>query len=471
MKQKIQFPDGFFWGAATSGPQSEGTKDKPHENVMDLWFRKNPEDFFNGVGPTIASDFYNQYKEDLAMLKEIGFNSLRTSIQWTRLIANLEEGTPDPKGVAFYHNVIDEAKKNGIELMLNLHHFDMPAELLEQYGGWQSKHVVDLFVKFAKVAFEEFGDQVNYWVTFNEPMVIPEAGWLYGFHYPKYIGKGKEAVQIMYNINLASAKVMELYRSMHFDGKIGAILNLTPAYPRSNSEEDLAASRFTDDFFNRAFLDPAVKGTFPETLTSVLEKDGVLWDATNEELEIIKNNTVDFLGVNYYHPKRVKAQDHPEKYVDPWTPDQYFEEYQWPEARMNPYRGWEIYPKAIYDIAKNVQENYGNLPWFISENGMGVEGEEKYRDENGFIQDDYRIEFYEEHLAWLNKAIQEGSNCFGYHTWTALDCWSWNNAYKNRYGFISIDLDTQKRTYKKSAYWYKAVSENNGFEYDFDENK
>lgn len=469
MNKEISFPNGFFWGAATSGPQSEGSFDKPNESVMDYWYRTEPQDFFNGVGPTVTSDFYHRYKSDLAMLKKIGFNSFRTSIQWSRLIQDLEEGIPDPKGIAFYKDVIAEAKKNGIELVLNLHHFDIPAALLEKYGGWQSKHVVELFVKFAKVCFEEFGQDVHYWTTFNEPMVIPEAGWLYGLHYPKHSKEGKEAVQIMYNLNLASAKVIELYKSMHLPGKIGIILNLTPAYPRSDSKEDLDASHFTDDFFNRSFLDPAVKGQFPETLVDVLKKDNVLWDSSEKELDVIKHNTVDFLGVNYYHPKRVKAQDHPEAFENPWTPDKYFEEYQWPEARMNPYRGWEIYPKAIYDIAKNVQDNYGNIPWFISENGMGVEGEEKYKDENGQIQDDYRIEFYKEHLAWLAKAIDEGSNCFGYHTWTALDCWSWNNAYKNRYGFISIDLDTQKRTYKKSAYWYKELSENNGFIYDLDQ--
>ncbi len=469
MNKEIHFPKNFWWGAATSGPQSEGTFEKANENVMDYWFRTKPEDFFNGVGPTVASDFYHHYKEDLGLLKQIGFNSFRTSIQWSRLIKDLETGEPDTQGITFYKNVIAEAKKLGIELVMNLHHFDIPVHLLQKYGGWESKHVVDLFVKFARVAFEEFGQDIKYWTTFNEPMVIPEAGYLYGFHYPKYIGKGKEAVQVMYNINLASAETIALYKSMNLPGQIGIILNLTPAYPRSDSEEDLNASHFADDFFNRSFLDPAVKGKFPETLVKVLEKDNVLWDSTEEEMEIIYHNTVDFLGVNYYHPKRVKAQEHPEKYINPWNPDKYFEEYEWPEARMNPYRGWEIYPRALYDIAKNIQDNYGNIPWFISENGMGVEGEEKYKDTNGNIQDDYRIEFYKEHLAWLAKAIEEGSSCFGYHTWTALDCWSWNNAYKNRYGFISIDLETQKRNIKKSGYWYKKVSENNGFLYDLEE--
>ena len=460
MEQKLQFPEGFWWGAASSGPQTEGWYGKRHENVMDYWYRNQRNDFFDGVGPDVASDFYHHYPEDFRLMKEIGLNSFRTSIQWSRLIKDLETGEPDPEGVEFYRNLIAEAKKNGIELVLNLHHFDLPAELLEKYGGWQSKHVVDLYEKFARTAFELFGDDVKYWTTFNEPMVIPEAGWLYGFHWPKLTGKGKEALQIMYNINLASAKAIQAYRDLEKDGEIGIILNLTPSYPRSQSEEDLKAAAFADDFFNNSFLDPAVKGKFPEHLVEVIEKDGVKWDETKEELETIANNTVDFLGVNYYHPKRVMAPSNPEKYPD-WMPDKYYEEWEWPEARINPYRGWEIYPQAMYDIAKNVQDNYGNIKWFVSENGMGVEGEEKYRNADGSIDDDYRIEFYKEHLAQLHRAMEEGSNCFGYHPWTAMDCWSWNNAYNNRYGFIGTDLNDQKRTIKKSGRWFKAVSDEN----------
>ncbi|MEY8308590.1 glycoside hydrolase family 1 protein [Erysipelotrichaceae bacterium 51-3] len=460
MEQKLQFPEGFWWGAASSGPQTEGWYGKRHENVMDYWYRNQRNDFFDGVGPDVASDFYHHYPEDFRLMKEIGLNSFRTSIQWSRLIKDLETGEPDPEGVEFYRNLIAEAKKNGIELVLNLHHFDLPAELLEKYGGWQSKHVVDLYEKFARTAFELFGDDVKYWTTFNEPMVIPEAGWLYGFHWPKLTGKGKEALQIMYNINLASAKAIQAYRDLEKDGEIGIILNLTPSYPRSQSEEDLKAAAFADDFFNNSFLDPAVKGKFPEHLVEVIEKDGVKWDETKEELETIANNTVDFLGVNYYHPKRVMAPSNPEKYPD-WMPDKYYEEWEWPEARINPYRGWEIYPQAMYDIAKNVQDNYGNIKWFVSENGMGVEGEEKYRNADGSIDDDYRIEFYKEHLAQLHRAMEEGSNCFGYHPWTAMDCWSWNNAYKNRYGFIGIDLNDQKRTIKRSGRWFKTVSDEN----------
>lgn len=465
MDIQYKFPEGFWWGSATSGPQSEGRFNKKHNNVFDYWFDIEPDAFFNKVGPNIASNFYNSYKEDIKLIKEIGLNSFRTSIQWTRLINDFETGKVNEDGVRFYNDVIDECIKNNIIPVMNLHHFDLPVELYDKYSGWESKHVVDLFVTFAKKCFELFGDRVKHWTTFNEPMVVVEGQYLYKFHYPRIVD-GKKAAQVMYNLNLASAKAIKAFREMGCNkngGQIGIILNLTPAYPRSDSPEDLEAAKIADSYFNTSFLDPAVKGRFPEVLVEILEKDNVMWESTKEELEIIKNNTIDFLGVNYYQPRRVKAKESEFDDSMGWMPDKYFDNYDMPGKRMNPYRGWEIYPQCMYDIGINIRDNYNNIPWYISENGMGVEGEEKYINSNGIIEDDYRIDFYKEHLAYLHKAINEGANCFGYHTWTPIDCWSWNNAYKNRYGFIAVDLATQKKTIKKSGRWIKEVSDNNGF--------
>lgn len=465
MTIKYKFPKEFWWGSATSGPQSEGDFNKPHKSVFDYWYEVEPEAFFDKVGPSVTSNFYNSYKEDLAMLKEIGLNSFRTSIQWTRLIKDLETGEPDEDAIRFYNDVIDETIKNGMIPVMNLHHFDLPIELYNKYGGWESKHVVDLFVKFAETAFKLFSDRVKHWTTFNEPIVVVEGEYLYQFHYPKLVD-GKKAMQVLYNLNLASAKAIKKYRELGCDkdgGKIGIVLNLTPAYPRSNSEEDIRASKIADSVFNNSFLDPAVKGEFPEILVDILTKDNVLWDSTEEELNIIKENTIDFLGVNYYQPRRVMAKESNFDESNGWMPDKYFDYYDMPNKRMNPYRGWEIYPKAMYDIAINIKENYNNIPWYISENGMGVEGEEIYINENGTIEDDYRIDFFKEHLEYLHKGIEEGSNCFGFHSWTPIDCWSWSNAYKNRYGYIALDLKTLKKSIKKSGRWIKEVSENNGF--------
>ena len=465
MELKYKFPENFWWGAATSGPQSEGRFHKAHRSVFDYWFDTDPQAFFHQVGPNTASNFYNSYKEDIAMMKEIGLNSVRTSIQWTRLMKDFETGETDADGVRFYNAVIDEFLRQGITPVMNLHHFDLPIELYEKYGGWASKKVVDLFVVFAKKCFELFGDRVKHWVTFNEPMVVAEGEYLYQFHYPNLVD-GKTAVQVVYNLNLASAKAIAAFHASSCaaqGGKIGIVLNLTPAYPRSDAEEDKKAAAFAEDFKNRSFLEPAVHGVFPESLTGVLQRDGVLWQSTPEEMEIIHQNTVDFLGVNYYQPFRAKAREIPFDESSGWMPDKYFDAYEMPGRRMNPYRGWEIYPQAIYDIAINVRDNYGNIPWYISENGMGVEGEEKFTHADGYVEDDYRIDFYKEHLGWLHKGIEEGSNCFGFHAWTPIDCWSWSNAYKNRYGYIAVDLATQKKTIKKSGQGIKEVAMHNGF--------
>lgn len=466
--KKLVFPDQFWWGGATSGIQSEGAFFKQHKNMFDYWYEINPDAFYDSVGPGVTSNFYYTYKEDIALMASLGLNSARTSIQWSRLIDDFETASVNQDAVDFYNKVIDEFVKHNITLVLNLHHFDLPMELYEKYGGWESAHVADLYAKYAKTAFELFGDRVKYWTTFNEPIVNIEGGYLYQFHYPLLVD-GAKACKVMYNINLASAKAIEAFRKTsccQSGGKIGIVLNLTPAYPRNPDDpEDVKAAQFSDTFFNYSFLDPAVKGCFPKLLLQYLEQEGVLWPYNENEIELIKNNTVDFLGVNYYFPRRVKKRENAHSYTG-FMPDKFFEEYDMPGKRMNPYRGWEIYPGAVYDIAKIIQDKYGNIPWYIAENGMGVQNEERFKNEEGMIEDDYRIEFYKEHLFHLHRAIEEGANCFGYHVWTPFDCWSFINAYKNRYGLISVDLATQKRTVKKSGYWMSKVVKDNGFVMD-----
>ena len=459
-----KFPKDFWWGAATSGPQSEGRFNKKHANMFDYWYDIEPEKFYNQVGPDVASNFYNSFKEDIALMKEVGLNSVRTSIQWTRLIDDLETNTVNQDAVRFYNDVIDTFLENGIRPIMNLHHFDLPVELYHQYGGWESRHVVELFVGFADRCFELFADRVKEWSVHNEPMVVVDGEYLYQFHYPNLVD-GKKAVQVAYHLNLAAAKVIKSFKEKGYPqtgARIGNVLNLTPTYAASEQAEDQAAAQFAELWNNKLFLEPSVKGYFPSELVAILEKDGVLWQEEPGDADIIRENTVDFLGVNFYHPNRVKAPDISPNSVGQWLPTRYYDHFDMPGRRMNIDKGWEIYPQAIYDIAINIRDNYNNIPWFVSENGMGISGEERFMDEFGQIQDDYRIDFITEHLENLKKGIDQGSNCFGYHLWTPIDCWSWTNAYRNRYGFISNNIHTQIKTIKKSGYWFKGIVENNG---------
>ncbi|MDP5885488.1 glycoside hydrolase family 1 protein [Streptococcus mutans] len=462
---KYTFPKTFFWGTASSGPQTEGRfeGDGKGDSIWDYWYAKDPKRFFNQVGPDKASYNYRLFKEDVQLMKATGHNSFRTSIQWSRLIPN-GVGKVNPEAVTFYNNYIDELITNGIEPFINLYHFDMPMALQEK-GGWLNRGTVEAYVEFAKTCFKLFGDRVNYWFTHNEPIVPVEGGYLYDFHYPNEKNL-KHAVQVGFNEALASALAIKAYHESQ-DGKIGIILNLTPSYPRDeDNPEDVKAAQIADAFFNRSFLDPAIYGTFPKELIAIVKELDIVPKHTKTDLEIIKKNTIDLLGINYYQPRRIKVKENPAD-ANPQNPmpEDFFDNYDMPGKKMNPYRGWEIYEKGIYDIMINVRDNYGNIPCYISENGMGVEGEERYINENGQIEDDYRIEFVKDHLRYLHQAIQEGANCLGYHMWTCMDNWSWTNAYKNRYGLIAVDLDKEgKRTIKKSGYFFKTLADKNGFE-------
>lgn len=462
MDLQCKFPKEFWWGAAASAPQTEGAADQDGKgkNIWDYWYEKEPNRFFNNVGPSVTSNFYHTYKEDIAIMKELKFNSYRTSIAWSRIIPG-GKGRINEKAVEFYNNVINELVSNGIEPIINLYHFDMPLEM-QDIGGWESKEVVDAYVNYAKTCFQLFGDRVKRWTTFNEPIVPAEGGYLYNFHYPDIVDF-KKAIQVAYNTMVASAKAIKEFKKLNIKaGKIGIVLSLSPTYPRSDNTADIKAASIADLMINRSFLDPSVKGYYPEELVEFLKQYNHLPDYSEEELEDIKNNTIDYLGVNYYQPRRAKAKSCTPNPEAPFMPDYFFDNYEMPGRKMNPYRGWEIYEKGIYDIMINIKENYNNIESFVSENGMGVENEERFL-KDGFIQDGYRIKFIKDHLMWLNKAIEEGCNAKGYHLWTFMDNWSWLNAYKNRYGLVSVDIETQKRTIKKSGYWYKELIENGGF--------
>lgn len=464
---KYEFPKDFFWGSATSGPQTEGSipGDGKGENIWDYWYRKEPEKFFDQVGPGQTSDFYQRYPEYIELMKQTGHNSYRHSIQWSRLIPD-GDGEVNQEAVRYYNDLINRLIEAGIEPFFNLYHFDMPMAM-QKIGGWENRRVVDAYVRYAKTCFELFGDRVKYWFTHNEPIVPIEGGYLYQFHYPCVVDM-ERAVQVGYHEIIASAKAIEAYHSMNLGGQIGIILNLTPSYPRDpNNPHDVTAAKNADAMFNRSFLDPSVLGTFPKELVDIVHEKNIVPKMEDGDLDLIKNNTIDFLGINYYQPRRIKAKAD-DFVADPKNPmpDDYFDNYEWPERKMNPYRGWEIYEKGVYDILMNVRDNYGNIPCYISENGMGVENEERFRNADGMVEDEYRIDFVKDHLRYVHQAIQEGANCKGYHLWTCMDNWSWLNAYKNRYGFISVQLTEPKRTLsiKKSGHWFKQVSEQNGFD-------
>lgn len=454
-------PSDFFFGAAFSGPQTEGAYklDGKLENVWDTWSDLRIEDFHNQVGSYVGTDFYHRYEEDIQLLKSLGLTSFRTSIQWSRLLD--ADGQINPAGAAFYHKLLACARKYDMDVFVNLYHFDMPTYLFRQ-GGWESRAVVEAYARYAELAFREFADEVQYWFTFNEPIVEPQLRYKEGQWYP-FVKDIKRAICTQYHIALAHSLAVGAFRRLQqqeilpADATIGLINCFAPPYTKEKpSEADLEAVRMEDGLHNRWWLDLAAEGCLPQDVLDTLSACGAPAPIRAGDEEILKLGRVDWLGFNYYHPTRVQAPSSP---VDAAGNPVFSEPYFWPECRMNTSRGWEIYPQGIYDFGMKLKNDYPNLTFFISENGIGIEGEEQFRDAEGIIQDDYRVEFVRDHLEWVAKAIEEGAKCVGYHYWAVIDNWSWSNAFKNRYGFVEVQLQNgYARKLKKSANWLKQVT-------------
>ncbi|HHC7201788.1 TPA: glycoside hydrolase family 1 protein [Vibrio parahaemolyticus] len=457
------FPDGFEWGGAVSALQAEGQPEGRLEVSYDRLHQMHPERFYDGVGPHTTSDLMNNFKKDVQLMRSLGMNSTRTSIAWSRLMLN--ERDVNPEAVKYYNDYFDELLKNNIQPMVCLFHIDMPM-MMEDKGGWESREVVEHFVHFAKQCFSIFGHKIKRWLVHNEPTVTVWAKYLGQYDYP-CVKDEKRAIQAGFNIAYSHARVIEAYRQMDLDGKIGIVSNLLPGIPADSSNpEDVSATNFYDAWHNYAFIDAAVLGKFPEYLVQLVKEEGGLPTYEEADLDVIARNTVDFIGINYYYPVRTKAivdgVPHPD--CGKLYPFNVYSEYRDPNAVYNESRGWEVYPKALFDVAEVIKERYNNIEWFVSENGMGVENEEKYLDINGKVMDDYRIDFFREHLMWLNKAIANGANCMGYHCWSWIDNWSPINAYKNRYGLVRVDRNNNfVRSIKHSGDWFREVTIKNGF--------
>ncbi|MDM5103215.1 glycoside hydrolase family 1 protein [Aeromonas salmonicida] len=459
---QYRFPETFWWGSASSAAQAEGASLQGGKapTIWDHWFEQAPNRFHQQIGPAQTSGFYEHFRDDVRLLRQLGHNSFRTSIAWARLIP-AGRGDPNPEAVAFYDAMLDELKAEGIEPFICLFHFDMPMSM-QSLGGWESREVVTAYAEFAETCFRLFGHKVKHWFTFNEPIVPVEGGYLYDFHYPNVVDF-RRAATVAYHTMLAHAMAVQRYRALGQDGQIGIILNLTPSYPRSQHPADLKAANIADLMFNRSFLDPAVKGEYPAELVSLLKEYDQLPACEAGDQALLAAGKIDLLGINYYQPRRVKARSNAVNRASPFMPEWFFDYYEMPGRKMNPHRGWEIYEQGIYDILVNLRDHYGNIPSYISENGMGVEGEAKFKGPDGQIQDDYRIGFIRDHLIWLHKALEEGCQCRGYHLWTFIDNWSWSNAYKNRYGFIELELESQTRRIKKSGQWFATAAREHGF--------
>ena len=478
----MKIPENFNLGAASSAWQTEGWSGKKdgQDSYLDDWFKNEYFVWHDGKGPDVATDFMNRYQEDIDLMKKIGLNSYRTSVNWSRFFTDYDNLTVDEEYAKHIDDVINALIKANVRPMIAIEHYDVPQYLQNKYGGWNSRKVVDLYVKYAKILFERYGDRVKDWFTFNEPIVPQTRIYLDAVRYP-HIVDPQQWMQWNYHKVLATAKTVAIYHQMNQGGKIGVIHNWEFAYPRSKTYDPdvLAAHRF-DLLNNRIFVDPLVKGSYSQELIALLKENNIMFRYHSEDQQLIKNNTIDYIGLNLYKPARVKQREYEWNNNSPFSIKKYYSDFDLPGRKYNASRGWEVYPPMMYDLAMVMKTDYHNFPWFISENGMGIENEQKYKNSDGVIQDDYRINYIQENLYWLIKAVNDGANCQGYMLWAFTDNVSPMNAFKNRYGLVEIDLENNlKRRMKKSGYWYadliskRTLPDDSAYSYKstFEENK
>ncbi|MEO8580921.1 MAG: GH1 family beta-glucosidase, partial [Gemmatimonadales bacterium] len=437
MTDSYSFPDDFLWGTATSAYQIEGSQTADGAG-RSMWhrFSHTPGNTWLDQTGDVACDHYRRYKDDVAIMAELGTNAYRFSIAWARVFPQ-GTGSVNKKGIDFYSRLVDELLKCGIKPNVTLYHWDLP-EALDDRGGWLNRDIADWFGDYATTMFDALGDRVQMWSTLNEPWVVTDGGYLSGVLAPGHANLF-EAPIATHNLMRAHGAGVERFRASKAakNGKVGITVNLEPKYPASDSPEDLAAVRRADAYMNRQYLDPVFMGTYPEEMREIFGEAWPDWPAA--DMALIKQ-PIDFLGINYYTRK-----------VERFHPDQLplRTKHVHQPQHMQTETHWEVYPPALTRILVWVTERYGKLPLYITENGAAFYDPPHTID--GRIDDPLRVEYYRHHLRAAHDAMQKGVNLRGYYAWSLLDNYEWSLGYSKRFGIVHVDYETQQRTIKASG--------------------
>ncbi|WP_042010587.1 GH1 family beta-glucosidase [Aeromonas fluvialis] len=466
----MKFSHDFLFGAASASYQVEGAWNEDGKGMTN-WdeFSKIPGKTFEGTNGDVAVDHYHRYKEDIALMAEMGLESYRFSISWARIFPD-GDGEINPKGIEFYNNLINECLKYGIVPFITLYHWDLPLTL-EKDGGWLSQRTIRAFVRYAETCFTAFGDRVKHFITFNETIVFCSLGYMAGAHPPGITNDPKKYFQAIHNVFYAHAQAVLIYKEMSQYGEIGISHVFSPAFGVDDSEESHKAAYHANAYATHLYFDPILKGEYPAYVMDALKDNEIHPEQTEEELAIIKQASTmnDFMGLNYYQPSRVelikgdveKRENKRENCTGaPGNPsfDGVFRTVKMNDKRYTKW-DWEISPEGFVDGLNMLKERYGQVKIYITENGLG--------DEDPIIEDEIcdvpRIHYIQEHLQALKQAIQDGVNVKGYFAWSVIDLLSWLNGYKKQYGFIYVDhKNNYQRKKKLSFHWYRSVIENRG---------
>lgn len=435
----MKFSDDFIFGVATSSYQIEGAfnEDGKTPSIWDT-FSSIEGNVLNNDNGKVACDHYHRYKEDVAIIKDLGADCYRLSIAWSRIFP--QQGKYNPKGMEFYKNLLKELKQKGIKASVTLYHWDLP-QWLQDMGGFEIRKSTDLFVEYAEKCFVELDELVDMWITHNEPWCASILSNAIGEHAP-----GKKditaALKVAHHILLSHGMAVKAYHNLGLRKPIGITLNFTPAYAASNSFSDKLAASNMDGSFNRWFIEPLFKGSYPLDIVNLYAsrcsdftfiKDG--------DFDII-GEKCDFLGVNYYNRSIVKFDSLALSLCSPAYSS-------FPKTDM----GWDISPNEFVDLIKMLRAKYTDLPIYITENGSAWDDAV----EDGHIHDTGRINFLISHLEAVAKMNEMGLNIAGYFCWSLLDNFEWAHGYSRRFGIVYVDFETQQRIKKDSFYKYAKI--------------
>jgi beta-glucosidase len=463
------FPHGFLWGAATASYQIEGAtaEDGRTPSIWDT-FARVPGAVLGGDTGDVACDHYHRMPEDVALMRDLHLNAYRFSTAWPRV--RPDGGAPNRAGVDFYARLVDELLGSGITPWITLYHWDLP-QALEDAGGWTNRDTAYRFADYALTLYDALGDRVPYWTTMNEPWCSAFLGYTGGQHAPGR-QEGVAGVVAAHHLMLGHGLVVDELRRRESTAQLGITLNLTVADPFDPTEAaDVDAARRIDGLWNRVFLDPIFRGRYADDLagdTAGLTFDGKQWQEFVQDGDLALISTpLDVLGVNYYHGDAASGRpvadradllgsriEHPARPVT--TPFPGGDDISFPRRGL-PVTGmdWEVQPEGLTRLLVRLRDDYAVPPVHITENGAA------YDDEvgpDGTVDDAGRLAFIADHLAATHDAIEQGVDVRGYFAWSLLDNYEWAYGYRQRFGIVHVDYDTQVRTPKSSARFYADVA-------------
>jgi len=422
------FPSGFLWGAATAAYQIEGAHD------------------VDGKGPSIWDcDHYHRYRDDVALMSQLGLAAYRFSISWSRVIPE-GTGAANPKGLDFYNRLVDELLSRGIRPFITLYHWDLP-QALEDRTGWATRDTASAFGEYAALMGRTLGDRVKDWITLNEPLASTTAGYVFGSHAP---GKRDPqlAFQVSHHLNLAHGHAVRALRSTVENCHLGITQVSMPIYPATDSIDDRQAARRYDGVVNRWYWDPVLRGEYP---ADVLDRLGSLAPQMEAgDLGLIAS-PIDFFGHNSY--SRTVVRNDPASLLMGATP---VPQTAQPHTEMN----WEVYPDHLYDSLMRITRDYDGIEIYITENGAA------YPDKvvDGLVHDPLRVDYLRQHLGAAQRAIVDGANLRGYFCWSLLDNFEWAYGYGKRFGLVYVDYPTQRRIPKGSGRFFAEVARRNSID-------